>query len=162
MATPTNLPASFVSGEILTAANMNLLRGGFRILQVVQDNTVSPTITTSGSYIDTDLSLSITPQFTSSKILAVVSLMNYSSASGTEAAYNIVRGSTQIAEIVGLGLNQVGGASVVSGSIIYLDSPATVSATTYKVQMKRAAGSGTLYMSPGGSLSSLTLLEISA
>jgi hypothetical protein len=31
MATPTNLPASFVSGAILTAAQQNDLRGAFRV-----------------------------------------------------------------------------------------------------------------------------------
>jgi len=36
MATPTSLPASFTSGQVLTAAQMNNLRGGFRVLQVEQ------------------------------------------------------------------------------------------------------------------------------
>ena len=35
MATPTTLPAAFVSGAILTADQMNNLRGAFRVLQVV-------------------------------------------------------------------------------------------------------------------------------
>jgi hypothetical protein len=35
MATPTTLPASFVAGSILTAAELNDLRGAFRVLQVV-------------------------------------------------------------------------------------------------------------------------------
>jgi hypothetical protein len=35
MATPTALPTAFVAADVLTAANMNLLRGAFRVLQVV-------------------------------------------------------------------------------------------------------------------------------
>ena len=41
MATPTNLPASFVAGAILTAAQQNDLRGAFRVLQVVQGTTTT-------------------------------------------------------------------------------------------------------------------------
>jgi hypothetical protein len=33
MATPTNLPATFVAGNVLTAAQQNGLRGAFRVLQ---------------------------------------------------------------------------------------------------------------------------------
>jgi hypothetical protein len=35
MAAVTPLPATFVSGDVLTAAQMNDLRGAFRVLQVV-------------------------------------------------------------------------------------------------------------------------------
>jgi hypothetical protein len=47
MATPTTLPASFVAGNILTAAQLNNLRGAFRVLQVVQatDATLTTIIT---------------------------------------------------------------------------------------------------------------------
>ena len=51
------------------------------------------------------------------------------------------------------------GASVTS---IYLDSPATTSATTYKVQFNRATGSGTAYSNVSGTLSNLVVMEIYA
>jgi hypothetical protein len=41
MPTPTSLPAAFTVGQVLTAAQMNGLLGGFRILQVVASTTTT-------------------------------------------------------------------------------------------------------------------------
>jgi hypothetical protein len=161
MATPTTLPAAFTVGQVLTAAQMNNLRGAFRILQVVQDTTNAIQTTTSATYVDTDLSLSITPQSSSSKILAVFSGVCFSTNTTTEGAFNIVRSSTTIAEIAGLGYNSAG-AAIGTPIIVCLDSPATASAVTYKVQYKRIAGAGNFILSVNGSFASLTLLEVSA
>ena len=48
MATPTTLPATFVAGNVLTAAQMNDLRGAFRVLQIVS-TTKTDTFTTSNT-----------------------------------------------------------------------------------------------------------------
>jgi hypothetical protein len=66
MATPTSLPASFTTGAVLTAAQMNDLRGAFRVLQVLQGNTTSQVANSGTSYIDTGASVTITPSSTSS------------------------------------------------------------------------------------------------
>ena len=161
MATPTTLPASFVAGNILEAAQLNDLRGAFRILQVVQDSTTSNQSTTSATYVDTDLSLSITPQSSSSKILAVFAGVTFSNAAATEGACNIVRSSTTIAEAIGLSYNSAG-STIGTPIIVALDSPATASAVTYKVQFKRVGGIGTFLIAANSSYCSLTLLEISA
>ena len=161
MATPTNLPGSFTAGNVLTAAQMNDVRGAFRILQIVADSTTSAQTVSSGTYADTDLSIAITPQATSNKILAVFTGISYSDATGTEGSFRIMRGSTSIAEINGLGYNSAGNA-IGSPLIVCLDSPSTTSSTTYKVQFKRFGGAGTIYLSPNSSYSSLTLLEVSA
>jgi hypothetical protein len=161
MATPTTLPASFTAGNVLTALQMNNLRGAFRILQVVQDTTTSPQSTTSATYADTDLSLSITPQSSSSKILAVFSGISFATQGSTEGAFKIVRSSTDIAEILGLSYSSAG-AAIGTPIIIYLDSPATASAVTYKIQYKRIAGAGAFVLAQNGSFCSLTLLEVSA
>ena len=42
----------------------------------------------------------------------------------------------------------------------YVDSPATLAATTYKVQYNRNTGGGTVYVQADGSTSSITILEI--
>ena len=49
MATPTTLPASFTAGQVLTAAQMNDLRGAFRVLQVVQATKANTFSTTSAT-----------------------------------------------------------------------------------------------------------------
>jgi hypothetical protein len=73
MATPTNLPATATAGQVYTAANVNDLRGAFRVLQVVQ--AVYSAVIASNStttMADTNLTATITPQDTNSKILVMV------------------------------------------------------------------------------------------
>ncbi len=73
MATPTTLPAAFVSGAVLTADQMNNLRGAFRVLQVVSATTATAVTNNTNVQADTGLTATITPQSTSSKILVMVS-----------------------------------------------------------------------------------------
>jgi len=42
-----------------------------------------------------------------------------------------------------------------------LDSPATTSAVTYKVQWQNPAGAGTIEMNASGTVSTMTLMEVS-
>jgi len=161
MATPTTLPASFTDATVLPASSLNALRGAVRILQVVQGTTTTPTSTTSGSNVDTSLSATITPQSTSSKIFAMVTQTVFLTSAPTDTAFQLVRTSTAIAtnKFVGYGNTS---ANVVTWALNYLDSPSTTSATTYKTQMRRDAGSGTITTQLGDSISTLTLFEVSA
>ena len=161
MATPTNLPTTFVSGEILTAANMNLLRGGFRILQVVAGTTTTVTTTTSATYVDTSLTATITPQFNTSKILVLVTQTFLPDVANTDMSIQIVRGATSISAVAGVGFSS---ASLVVANFAnnVLDSPATTSATTYKTQFKRNSGTGTLFANLNNNPANIILLEISA
>lgn len=174
MATPTNLPASAVTGEVLTAAYVNDLRGAFRTLQVVQTVLNTTTSTTSGVMVDiAGLSVSITPQATTSKVLVTVNL-SVGGASADDASFNLVRGSTAIA--IGSGgtnnvsayrrMNEIGDLGMDTVTLVFLDSPATVSATTYKMQYLTRVG--TLFVNRRGfdttfvTSSSITVEEISA
>ena len=160
MATPTNLPASFVSGAILTAAQQNDLRGAFRVLQVITATATAPVTSTSTTYADIGLSVTITPQETTNKILLIVSTSIYAATNAAEAGVRILRGATNIftSRQAILGAN-LGGAF----SSIVLDSPATISATTYKVQGARDAGTGTINFQVGAiAASTLLVCEISA
>jgi len=154
MATPTALPSSFTAGDILTAANMNLLRGAFRILQVVTDTKTDTFTTTSTSFVDvTGLSVSITPTSNTSKVLVFYAVQALGLAGTNMGALNLVRDSTNIlvADAAGNRIqasNIIGATSTenVSGfTNVYLDSPATTSATTYKIQI-RTGGAGTIYV----------------
>ena len=178
MATPTTLPAAFVAGNVLTAAQMNDLRGAFRVLQVVSTNKTDAFSTTSTSLVDiTGLSATITPSATSSRVLVIVQL----AAVGTTASFYrwaMLRGSTLIgvgdtagsrSRFTGGGFSGNNGEINFSGGMV-LDSPATTSATTYKTQIlgtgsnafvnrqfDDADGAGT-----GRYASTITLMEISA
>jgi len=91
MATPTNLPAAQTTGNVLTAAWVNDLRGAFRILQVVQGATTTLASSTSSTFVDTNLSATITPQSTSSLILVVYSQDTFSSAASTGMNWRLVK-----------------------------------------------------------------------
>jgi hypothetical protein len=141
MATPTNLPAAQTTGNVLTAAYMNDLRGAFRILQVVQGVTNTPVSSTTTTYVDSGLTATITPQSSSSKILVLVNQVggDKNSANVNNAInLRLVRGASQIALIAhsagytGTLLNL----RIAAMSTCYLDSPATTSATTYKIQIQ--------------------------
>jgi hypothetical protein len=167
MATPTNLPSSFVAGDILTSANMNLLRGGFRILQVVQGSTATPVSNSTTTAVDTGLTATITPQSTSSKILVLVNQVGGDKSSGNlsnSISLRLLRGASQIALIAhsagytGTTLNM----RVAALSTCYLDSPATTSATTYKTQLANGINAASVSVQIGGDLSTMILMEVSA
>jgi hypothetical protein len=171
MATPTTLPATFVAGNVLTAAQMNNLRGAFRVLQVVQGGRSTAFSTTSVTMVDvTDVTLSITPSATSSKILLL--LTGGSANSGNNInSFNVLRGATILsASGSGVTFNAYYGATTTLDlhhfAWSFLDSPNTTSATTYKLQMSVGAGTGYVNRRASGTDSTtstyLTALEISA
>jgi hypothetical protein len=150
MATPTSLPASFTSST-LASATMNNLRGAFRILQVVESvNDTTLRSTTSATFSDTALTLTITPQSSTNKILCVYFINGYSGSSLTGVGIRLLRGAST-AVVVDKD-NGYGSTSEISfnSSFFYIDSPATTSATTYKIQYNRNQGSGIAYVNAAG------------
>lgn len=166
MATPTTLPATFVAGNVLTAAQMNDLRGAFRVLQVVQATTATPVSTTSTSYVTTGLTASITPSSTSSKVLVMVSLNVANANSNGAAICTIFRGTvagTNVYGASGFSTNYASsGNTVATAASNYLDSPATISAQTYTVGIKTGSALSSASAQDGSATSTITLMEISA
>jgi hypothetical protein len=158
MATPTNLPASFVTGAVLTAAQMNDLRGAFRILQIVGATYGVQTSMSSGTPTDTGLSASITPKATTNKVLIIATHSGYNADNGAKQAIRLMRGSTDIAYFNYAGVD--GSNLDFNQTMVWLDSPATTSATTYKTQFYRVSGTGTVYA--GRSTQQIILCEVSA
>ena len=164
MATPTTLPATFVAGNVLTAAQMNSLRGAFRVLQVVQGTLSTQFSTTSTSYVTTGLTATITPTSTSSLVL-VVYAGSQGNASGVDTFTTVYRGTTAGTNLgttngFGFAYSTAGGTTSSGVEGIILDTPATTSAQVYTVAMKTSGGSG--YWSNNNTRSSITLMEISA
>jgi hypothetical protein len=161
MATPTNLPAAQTTGNVLTAAYVNDLRGAFRVLQFfsVQGNTSQTT--TSTTYGDiTSLSITITPQATTNKIFLMSANNLLASGNAADAGIRFLRDGTAIYTTIQAVMVTNSGSSV---STMYLDSPSSTSAITYKVQFNRASGTGTVYSNVNTSLySSFLVAEISA
>lgn len=161
MATPTNLPAAQTTGNVLTAAYMNDLRGAFRILQVVSATTSTSTSATIIAYVDTTLTVTITPQSTTSKIFVMVNQSLYVDTANNECNYRLLRGSTVLQTQKAPAFNP-SAAIVGQGVFMYLDSPATTSATTYKTQIAIAQGAGTVYANINSNPANITVFEISA
>jgi hypothetical protein len=163
MATPTNLPASFTDGTSLPASSLNNLRGAFRILQVVESaNDTTLRASTSSTYVDTGLSVTITPQSTTNKILCVYNLQTFTSGSGTGLGLRLVRGATTVVTDVDICYGTNSGIGSMT-EIYYIDSPSTTSATTYKIQYARNQGTNISYINASGAgVSRMYVMEISA
>jgi hypothetical protein len=137
-----------------------------RVLQVVNATySTTFTSTSSSSFVDSGFSASITPSSSTSKILCEVHMTgNSKDATAAHTAFQLVRGSTAIIQFEGRG--GYSATSVTSSygscSTTYLDSPATTSSTTYKVQIANVGGAGVVYFNTSSSVSSMTLMEIAA
>lgn len=165
MATPTTLPATFVSGNTLTASEMNNLRGAFRVLQVVAATYSTQTQSASSTFADTGLTASITPSDTSSKILVIVQQAGCGkTGSDTECQIKLLRGATDISTFATqIGLTSSNANNVVgTQGVAYLDSPATTSATTYKTQFRSVGNTANAVVQANGCMSTIILMEISA
>ena len=166
MATPTTLPAAFVSGAVLTAQQQNDLRGAFRVMQVVYGNTTTAVSSSTNTYVDTGLTATITPTDASSKILVFVSQPCDKSAANANnyILLRLMRGATSVLEITRSGLF-TGTTLVINGSesATYLDSPATTSATTYKTQFASGNNTAAVSVQPSSvAYATIVLMEISA
>ena len=144
--------------------------GGGGIIQIVSQTFSTQATSTSTSWSSTGLEATITPQSASNKILIQVSgpMTGFAGGSGDQhGSLKIYRGGS-------------GGTSVESSSnglscqygipsqysdvhILFLDSPATTSATTYTVMMSRRSGDTTYsFIRDGNQTGSLILMEVSA
>ena len=124
------------------------------IIQVVSTTKTDTFSTSSSSMTDiTGLSVTITPSSASSKILVLVHCTGNGDG-GTRVNFRMMRGSTAIgiADANGNRVRTFGGIFAPNNdnttetvSAVHLDSPATTSATTYKVQVSNM-GSSTVYV----------------
>ena len=142
--------------------------GTTAILQVVTGTTTTDSgAISSTSFTDTGLSAAITPSATSSKILVMVSQTLNAERDGNAEIYgivNIMRATTEIGEWYYTG--GVGNQPLSQTAIMYVDSPSTTSATTYKTQIRASTTSdggkvrANQQSTSGESPSSIHLIEI--
>jgi len=172
MATPTSLPATFVAGNVLTAAQMNDLRGAFRILQVVRATDTTERTTTSTSAVDANISVTITPTSASSNIILIWThrLNSEVNASGfvtastqiTDSSNNAISGA-QHGAMTTRNFTTTGTPELRTYEIrIGYDSPATTSATTYKGRFQVGVAGQTAKLKNTNSDGQMFALEISA
>jgi len=156
------LPAG--TGTMLTSGNPQ--SGG--VIQVVSTSTQSTFSTTTTSFNDAGFSLAITPKFSTSKILMTVILNGvYRPTALNEApSFQMVRGASTVIPFNTNALYSTNGVISLVGSfsLQYLDSPATTSSTTYKLQWYSRLGNAVKFNEDGGGgdTSTITLMEIAA
>lgn len=181
---PYTTLGSATAGQVYTASAHNAIIGNLNALGPGAFNVQSTTKTdvftsTSTSLVDvTGLSVSITPSAATSKVLVIVSLSIIAITDTYNVRGAIIRGSTQIAGGTAAGTrpsatfatNRSRGPVV--QTFCHLDSPATTSATTYKVQVatEGTAGAGVAVGRSDGSdgdstalprtASSITVIEV--
>lgn len=178
VANTTTLTLPTTSGTVLTSGTSSNFPAG-SVLQVLQATKTDSFSTTSTSDVDiTGLSVTITPSSSANKILVSFSTVGSINGDIAHGYFNIVRGSTLIFKGDAAG-SRTGATSVINeptpGQMLcysqtYLDSPATTSATTYKLQLHSSNGN-TIYVNrsardndaaayDGRAVSSITVMEI--
>ena len=155
-------------GGAIDANNINVTGN---ILQVVSTTNTSFFTTTSASFTDIPgLSVSITPSSSSNKILVIC---NVPYGASVDAVIQLVRNATAVGNGTAgstNGINDIYGGgdgqySAYQTAFNFLDSPATTSSTTYKIQIL-ATGSGTAYVNRRrqdttfGGQSTITVMEV--
>ncbi len=141
--------------------------GGGKVLQVVGANTSTAVSTGTVGFIDTNLTATITPTLATSKILVLVAQNGVGRGTTGDTSgpsYKLLRGATDLMTMNGHYGYTNTNLLFFGGSIVatYLDSPATTSSTTYKLQAARTLGVGIFYQQGGTNTSTITLLEIGA
>jgi len=169
--------AKIVDGAVTSAK----LSAG-KVLQVKSATKTDTQSSTTQTYADvSDMSVSITPISTSSKILAFGYCSVAWDAANAKVGIKLVRDTTNILigdsagsrqQVTGFLYLGTACSSVFPLTFNYLDSPSTTSATTYKIQFARLDGAGTVYVNRsfadtdngtfGRSTSTITVIEVSA
>jgi hypothetical protein len=168
---------TYTAGQVLTAsslnANFSFAAGNSGVIQVVSTFKDDTFITTSNTFVDvTGMSVSITPTSASNKVFVLASLQ-FGGAGGTQRGLRLMRDATAIAlgaaaggrtqAWYGHGDTPAGGLDNVV--VAFLDSPATTSATTYKIQFQTNDSNNTTLNRNGSltmynSASTITVMEV--
>jgi len=142
----------------ITFNNSTTQASAGQVLQVVNAKTTTYTSTTSTSYT-TIISATITPKFTTSKILILISA---SSVSGKPNLIFTNNSGTNLGFIFNWSFSDL---SPSGGSTSYLDSPASTSALTYSLKLASSNGSTAGRINDYAtdtSTTTITLMEIAA
>lgn len=134
------------------------------VQQAVLGTSTTAFTTTASTYQITNLSASITPSSSSSRIaIYAVSRCHTASNANSGIYVSIFRGATDLSPASGFFYGSSGsatGSCTWPGSVNYLDSPATASATVYSIKIKNDDGATTIGYGAASVQQSILLLEL--
>lgn len=168
-----NLPIG-TTGQVLTADTTvspykvkwaSAAGGGGKVLQVVSTTTSGETSSSTNASWTDYITLAITPTVNTSKVLVMASVGGASKSDGNsqnQLEVRVSRDSTAIFDpAAGLYTNTALRETAQFG-ISYLDSPATTSSITYKIQFKNGSNNASVSLGALSQKTSLILMEIGA
>lgn len=157
--------------------SVSLYGSGQTVVQTVSFILPTTFSDSSGNFVNTGITASITPLSSSNKILVLYNVMT--DPSGGAVFFQVQRGGTPIGVgNAGTGQRQVSGSSpnntnsnaLINISNVFLDSPATTSSITYSVYGASQSSGSTMYINYssgdsgntafGRGASTITLMEI--
>jgi hypothetical protein len=150
----------------LTFNNGTTQASAGQVLQVVNATYGTEVSSASNTQIATGLTASITPKFSTSKILVIANLNGVGHTTNNTSVESYLRRNTtqlyRMSLIAGANDANSGNNTTDVGSVstTYLDSPATTSSTSYNCTFASQQNNATAYVQRYGSTSSITLMEI--
>ena len=146
----------------VTYPNSTVQASAGSVIQVVSANLSTTQSTSSASFVTTGLSASITPKFSTSKILVLVSGGSMQNGStGQQCCTTIYKNGSNMVGVNGLALCYTASATLqVPISMSIYDSPATTSALTYEVYFGSVNTAGSVFLILTNSRMTITVMEI--
>ena len=138
-------------------------RSLFGILPIMQIQTAvtrTSTLTVTTGFVNTTLTVSITPKLSSSKVFVMASFTSRQNV-GDAGQFTIARNGTNLASDSNGFMGTTSNNNYHTTMFSY-DSPATTSATTYTVQFRTQGGGGSIELSPsiGGNVAESSIIAV--
>jgi hypothetical protein len=160
--TALTLPAT--SGTVATQAFVTadyLPIAGGKVLQIVRATDATARSTTSTSFVDASISVTITPQKSTSAIIIIWNVFVYRNTGGEYVYLAISDASNVLKSGDGIGFGSSATALGAGANIIGYDTPGVTTATTYKGRIKSALGNA-VDLSNNANIGQIYAIEVSA
>lgn len=168
-ATTGSVGTTYLANNSVTAAKM-AAAGAWgptgTVLQVVNSTYATEVSSATSTQIATGLTASITPQFSTSKILVIAMLNGVSHTTGNTSVQAYLRrntGNLLLMSLIAAANDANSGNNTTDVGTLgmnYLDSPATTSSTSYNCTFASQQNIATAYVQRYGATSTITLMEI--